>query len=231
MRLALLTLAALAAPALSQTPDGKPTRVPAGSFAVIELKLDKGDKVLFRATPAPAKVVDKGDGSLYFNALVGTKTSVLASKINFDAKTFDQTTYEFEFVAADAKPTPGPAPKPDAPPAPVVPPDPLAVAIRAAYLADPDPEKATRLAERVELYAQAARLAASTDLATVAEVLGKVKEAGASLSGDALLGVRKLASAELAALFPGDSPLDADLRAKLAAAFARVGAALRAAAQ
>ncbi len=229
MRLALLTLAALAATAAAQTPADKPVLVPPYSFAEISAAVQPGDVVRFQVTPAPAKLSDKGLGNLYFNARPGSKHDVLMTRVNFDKKVFEQTTWRVEFLLADPKPdTP---PKPDGPPAPVVPPDPLAVAIRAAYLADPDPLKADRIAERVELYAQAAKLAASTDLATVGEVLGKVKEAGASLSGDALLGVRKLASAELAALFPGDSPLDAETRVKLAAAFARIGAALRAAAQ
>jgi hypothetical protein len=121
-----------------------------------------------------------------------------------------------------------PAPTPVPPPAPA---DPLALTLRTAYLADLSPPDAAKkkeaLLDLIEVYKQAQTLALSAELNTVSAVIAKVKAvATADLKPDDLKGVRTAVAAELRAAFPADLPLDAAGRAKLAAAFARIHAAL-----
>ncbi len=123
-------------------------------------------------------------------------------------------------------PTP---PEPAPPPKPV---DPLVVTLRAAYAADVNPadpaKKREALADLIEVYRQAGPLAMSADLATVSAVIGKVKAAAGllGLTPTDLVATRKLIAAELLTTFPADAALDADGRARLAAAFGRIHGAL-----
>lgn len=137
----------------------------------------------------------------------------------------------------------GPAtPEPIDPPRPV---DPLTVAVRAAYVADASPadaaKKAEALKDLVEVYKQAQTFARTMPevvvdpvlgerRTTVAAVIAKVKAAATAvgLTATDLVAVRKVIAAELLTAFPADAALDAAGRDKLAAAFARIFAALSA---
>lgn len=127
-----------------------------------------------------------------------------------------------------------PAPPPPEPAPPPKPSDPLTQTLKVAYAADASPadpaKKAEALKDLIEVYKQAGGLAKSADLGTVTAVIAKVKAAAGLLglnNGD-LVGVRTAIAAELKAAFPADVALDDTGRAKLAAAFGRIHAALSA---
>ena len=128
---------------------------------------------------------------------------------------------------------PGPGPGPPPPPTPPTPPaptDPLTVRLQTAF--DADPRAAVeRTADRlllVELYAQAATMAADSAVASTGDLVNRVRAAATGLKITGLADCRKVIGAELAAAFPDDTPLDDDARKKLAAVFAHIKACLEA---
>lgn len=128
---------------------------------------------------------------------------------------------------------PGPGPKPPAPPEPI---DPLVAKLRAAYAADPGPEKAADLKKLVALYLEAVTFARQDGFATAADLFGAVSAAAASLlpadpttGARRLDGVRRVISAELVNVLPTDpaAPLTEEVRGQAAAAFGRYAKALQ----
>jgi hypothetical protein len=123
----------------------------------------------------------------------------------------------------------GPAPAPVPPPAPPPPPDdPLAKRLKAAYDADPAPQKAEAKKDLAELYRQAARLAADPAVRTAGDLLGRVRKAAEALAPGALVGLRKVVAEELAKVLPGDAgeALTAGHRVAAAELFSKLAAAL-----
>lgn len=123
---------------------------------------------------------------------------------------------------------PGPTP-PNPPPAPPVP-NPLAERLKAAYAADPG-EAAAKGANKsllAEVYRQAPALLADARYTTAGEVLDKLREASASLTGGSLVGLRTAVGKEIAAAFPGGraEPLTDANRKAAGELFAKLAAAL-----
>jgi len=134
---------------------------------------------------------------------------------------------DIDVVVIVGTPAPPPVPVPPTPPVPV---DPLVARLQSLYTADTGTGKAEQLADLVELYAQAVKLAADPAVPTAAALAEQVKAASARLGILGLAEVRKAISAEVAASLPADrtAPLTADAREKMAATFGRVVNALKA---
>lgn len=123
---------------------------------------------------------------------------------------------------------------PPSPPEPVPPTDPLASKLQAAYTADKaDPvSKGVALRSLIGLYqAMTDHTRTDTSLKTLGDVLGDLQRTAKTLiAAEALIEVRKVISAEIAAAL-GTSPvltLDAVLRGKAVDTFSRVAKALEA---
>lgn len=140
-------------------------------------------------------------------------------------------TYRLKLVVAGPPQPmpPGPTPPPIPPPTP--PADPLVLKLTAAFALDTRPaaaKESDRL-DLVELYRQAADLAGKAEVATTAGLVARIQAASKALGIDGLVDVRRAIAAELAAsLGTDDAPLTADSRAKAAAVFGRIKAALEA---
>jgi hypothetical protein len=127
-------------------------------------------------------------------------------------------------------PEPGPGPGPNPPPAPP-PSDPLFAALKTAYAADAGPQKAAQAVQLTALYRVAAATAADPSLATLGDLLAKIRAAaGSLLPATALTGVRAAVGAELAAQLGTNpvAPLDEAARKKAAAQFTRIATLLEA---
>lgn len=116
----------------------------------------------------------------------------------------------------------GPAPPPPGP-------DVFLEAVRAAYAADPD--AATKREDMLQLAAvwrQAVGLAKKPAVATVGELMGKVKEAAGTLAEGRLKGVRTRVGEELQTALAADinSPLTGAVQNKVVALFERIATAL-----
>ena len=113
------------------------------------------------------------------------------------------------------------APKPE-------PGDPITKRLQSAFDLDGrDPaKKRLDLAELIELYRQAAAFADRTDVTTIAELIGRIRDAAKSLVPEGLVAVRKAVAEELGGVFPFDGPLDAETRKKAKELFAKLSAAL-----
>lgn len=123
-------------------------------------------------------------------------------------------------------PGPGPTPPPVPPPPPA---DPLVTKLTAAFALDARAAaaKETDRLDLVELYRQAADLAGKAEVTTTAQLVARIQAASKALGIDGLVDVRKAIAAEVAAaLGTDDAPLTADARAKAAAVFGRIRAAL-----
>jgi hypothetical protein len=141
----------------------------------------------------------------------------------------DADVHRVKVVVADVpQPMPGPDnPKPPDPPKPT---DPLVARLQAAYTLEPGTpaDKADALANKVELYKQAVKLAADPAVTTTGELVTRVRQASDALDTDRLPGVRKVVRIELQAAMPTDVPLDAATRKLAADTFTRIKAALEA---
>jgi hypothetical protein len=111
-------------------------------------------------------------------------------------------------------------------PTPTPPADPLTAKLQAAYRADPAATKADDLLTLAELMKAAGSLADDSALTTVGQLASKVAAAAGTLAKDRLAGVRAILKIELAAAFPEDKPLTADVRAAAKATFSRLQTAL-----
>lgn len=118
------------------------------------------------------------------------------------------------------QPPPGPDPKPPGPS------DPLAAAMKAAYLADRGATKAADATQMAAVFRNAVDTAADQRVTTSAALLGAVRSAALSLvPADRLTGVREVAAAELdRQLGTAVGPLDAAARLKAADQFRRFAA-------
>jgi proline dehydrogenase len=120
-------------------------------------------------------------------------------------------------------------PKPVPPPVPPKPADPLAVALRAAFLADTGATKADQLLTLAELYKQAGDLAGLEAVTTTGQLMERIRQAAAALKIDGLLPCRKLIAAECATALgtDPDGAMTAATREKAKALFLRVHEALK----
>jgi hypothetical protein len=183
------------------------------------------------ASDKPAKWVLVDDGPhCELRPAADGKTATFAAKAPSQYRVLvvtDADVHRVRVVVTDPQPMPGPD-KPDPPkPAPT---DPLVARLQAAYTAEPGTpaDKADALANKVELYRQAAKLAADPAVATTGELVTRVRQASDALGTDRLPGVRKVVRAELQAAMPTDVPLDAATRKLAADTFDRIKAALEA---
>lgn len=131
-------------------------------------------------------------------------------------------------VIPPVPPPPGPGPGPDVPPPPP-PASELGKKIQAAFDADPGDraEKLKVLADKIELYKQAAGLAADPAVTSLGALVAAVKAAADTLHTEKLPGVRKAVRAELAAAFPVDAAMTDEIREKAKATFQRIQSALK----
>lgn len=118
---------------------------------------------------------------------------------------------------------------PPSPPNPKPPADPLAVALKAAYLADTGAAKANQLADLAELYRQAADLAGQESVATATQLMERIRAASVVLKIDGLLPCRKLIAAECVRVLgtDPDARLDAATRVAAKTLFLRIHEALK----
>lgn len=94
--------------------------VPAHSFAVVALPLEKGDRVIWDVSPEPVKqkeVTADGTAALHFNGPVGTVYSVSAFVMNFETQKFTRKRETVTIGQPDPRPNPDPRPQPDPGPA------------------------------------------------------------------------------------------------------------------
>jgi hypothetical protein len=126
---------------------------------------------------------------------------------------------------APQPPEPGPQPKPPAPPEPSS----LGKRFQAEYEKDARQLDKRRmdLADLIELYKQAADLAADTTVTSTGQLVGRVRDASRVLGIDGLADLRRAIAAELIAALPSDEPLTAALRTKAAETFTRIRSALQ----
>ncbi|MGL6096571.1 MAG: hypothetical protein ACRC7O_12340 [Fimbriiglobus sp.] len=114
------------------------------------------------------------------------------------------------------------------PPAPT-PADALTADLRAAFAADPGPDKASHLVQLAAVYREAGRFAETADVGAAGELAARIRTAaGSLLPPDALTAVRKRVAAEIAKHLPDDAdkPLDSPTRKLAASLFTRIAAAL-----
>jgi hypothetical protein len=128
-----------------------------------------------------------------------------------------------------APPSPGPGP---APPKPAPPADPLLAKLQAAYAADPNlpPLKAAQRILLIGLYEAMAAHAAQPNVATVGRLKADLDATAKAMTilPTALLELRKMIAQEVLSVTGKDpaAALDDALRAKVAACFSHVAAAL-----
>ena len=193
-----------------------------------ELAADKILTVLVSQIPAKWVLVDdaaaeispSADGkSCIFSASVPGKYRLLAVGADGDPARIVVT-------VAGTPPGPVPPPTPPAPPAPV---DPLVLKLQAAFLLDTRAAdaKATDLADLIELYRQAAILAADPTVMSTGDLKTRVAMASQKLVINGLADLRKILAAELGSVMPMDVPLSADVRTAAANAFNKLNAALK----
>jgi hypothetical protein len=117
-------------------------------------------------------------------------------------------------------PTPPPPPSPN---------DPLAEALRAAYAADPSPQKSAHRVSLAALYRQAATTCRDPDVKTAGNLFGVLKSATAKLvPDDALTALRQRVAEELRKVLPlaPDAALEPAARGSAAQLFAKLAAIL-----
>lgn len=129
-------------------------------------------------------------------------------------------------VVGKPEPTP-PGPKPPEPRP--VPTDPLVKKLQTEF--DKDTRAATAkisdLKDLVELYRQAADLAASADVTSTGQLVTRVRDAARAMGIEGLADLRRAVSVELTTAMPTDEPMTAELRAKAKDVFLRIRAALQ----
>lgn len=125
-------------------------------------------------------------------------------------------------------------PEPPKPPAPAppdprpVPVDPFTKKLQVEFDKDTrdGAKKLADLKDLVELYKQAADLAASAEVLTTGQLVARVRDASKALGVEGLADLRRAVSVELAGAMPADEPMTAELRAKAKETFLRIRAAL-----
>lgn len=201
----------------------------------IEAKVAGNVAILTAKTEGPeVKWIAVGDGLsqvVPFELLKDTKTYVVSGKpgsyriIAISASKDSPLWGEATFVlAGDDKPTPPPLPP--VPP----PPDVLLAKLQSAYTADASVGKRGQLVNLIGLYSAAADYAADDKVTTLKVLLENIRKVGGDLlQPNALVEVRRIISTEIVACIgpPGDTPLDAETRAKAAACFNRISKALQ----
>lgn len=191
------------------------------------------------ASPKPVKWEPgcEAAGRLYLIAdKSGTEATAVASKpgryllLAFAGDTATPAA-RVVLVVADETPDPAPQPPPVPPgPTPVPPPAPpvdaFAVAVRAAFVADSEPDKAAKAVTLATLYQLATKYAATDP--TPAALVERVRQASVTLelSPTDLAGVRRLVGDELKAAADPNKPFDADARKRVSDVYRRAAAAL-----
>ncbi len=205
----------LPAPVEVRAAPGVPVVLRSGTPGGWELAREKADAAWLIPFP-------DGSGAYFVGSKSGDRVLVLVTRAAGEKPAPADRVVVVVGPPPDPEPAPPPKPKPD---------DALVRAFKDAVLADPAPaaEKAKQLADLAELYRQAAGFARAAEVASVADVVARVRTAAVALNVTGLPAVRAKVAAELAAVFPGDAPLTDESRAALAALFTRLSAALRAA--
>lgn len=123
-----------------------------------------------------------------------------------------------------------PEPTPPKPPEPrPVPTDPLVKKLQTEFDKDArEPAKKTSdLKDLVELYKQAADLAASADVTSTGQLVTRVRDAARAMGVEGLADLRRAISVELVTAMPSDEPMTSELRGKAKETFLRIRAALQ----
>ena len=234
LRASCLSLLLLAAPVLGADPAPVPPTplsiggdlvAKQGKPPVVKLKaIGVPDKaaILWRYDKKNLAGIKAADGTFCLVGAPGTYTvELLAVGVKDGAAILDETQADITIEGSGPGPGPGPGPAPGPDVA-------LLKAIQDAYTADTSPAKADQLKQLASLYRQASILLSQEGVKTLADLKGALAAARKSLIPDeALVGVRKAITPELATL--GTDPaavLDAALKARARAEFARITAAL-----
>jgi hypothetical protein len=160
--------------------------------------------------------VGYGPAGVYEFRIEGTKSDIYAE------------TKCVVFVGQPGPPGP-PDPRPPGP-LPPKPTDPLFDALVKAYAADPSPQKRDQLGTLISVYRTASDAALNdTSIASSGDLFEKLRTVSKLMLGDAALRpLREVLAVENAKTFSADAPLDAELRAKARAHFARLAGLLEA---
>ena len=222
----LLVLLLFAVPALAADTLKLPAEVRAPAGQPVRVKAETESKKLrWRALDAGLSVVDRDDLADQRTAVVFSckpgRYRLAAWCCTADGDVTDLVETVVVVDGSPPNPGPGPAPPPPAPGA-------LKDALRAAYAANMDPDKAASLASLAALWRSAVPFAARPEVETVGDLLTLVSKAAAGLTLDKLPGVRQAIAAHLRGVLPTDpaAPLTAAVRTTCAAEFARVAEAL-----
>lgn len=119
---AILFLSLAAAASVAADPEAKKNPVPAGGFAVVRYKLDKGESVTWEVTPDPVEFEEferDGQSIVHFSGL-SSDYKVTAWIVNFDTRKQYKKRLDISFaqnpkpppIPIPPGPTPGPAPTP-----------------------------------------------------------------------------------------------------------------------
>lgn len=113
------------------------------------------------------------------------------------------------------------------PPTPPAPQDPLLLKLQAAASLDTRTDRASDLADLVELYAQAAVLAKDVKIVSLGDLVARVRDASKILVVSGFPDLKRVIAGELSAAFPDDVPLDEATRATAANLFLKLSSALK----
>lgn len=228
----LVLVLSLAAPAQSPTIGEAPALPPAANWVQLTAKPGKIVRIASDATArwalveetAPAEVVASADGltAIFVAEKPGRYRVVAAGEKGEIVRVI--------IVVGDAPPGPVPLPvDPVKPPTPMPPPDVLKAKFAAAYALDKsDPVKrAECLADLMELYAQATKLANDPAILTTADLAARVRAASVMLVPTGLADLRRAIAVEIVVVMPTDTALTADSRKAVAALFARISLVLK----
>lgn len=218
--LALLTLFIAASTATAQIAESPRPEPPKWS----EFKSQPGALLrLTSAQPATWTLVDAEGADV--ESVDGGKrllfTSAVPGRYRLLAQSADET---FRVLVVVGNPPAPPQPKPPEPLPPPKPVDPAQREFQSAYDADTRQldKKRPDLLDLIELYKQAADLAAKPDVTTTGQLVARIREASRILAIEGLADLRKLISTRLMAAFPNDEPLTDATRKKAAEAFAQI---------
>ena len=226
---------------LAMTCGAEPTPAPKAISAPAVNKVDEtgqspwveitADPILTTlASPAPSKWVQVDDG-YRLKAAADGKTAVFAAPRSgrYRLVVVPEQGDPIRVAVVVGKVDP-PPPKPDEPPPPPPPPvSDLGKRLQAAFDTDPGEraDKLKTLGDKVELYKQAAVLAADPAVTSLGALVASVKAAADALHTGKLPGVRKVIRGELSVVFPADAAMTAEVRAKAAITFQLFQSALR----
>lgn len=223
MMMFLLATLSILQPAASVGKADRPQPAPP-----MEVKADAILTVLTAPEKSRWKLIDRDGADLV--ASPDGKTAVFAALAKGRYRVVvitGETDVDIVVVVGDV---PAPTPPKPGPVDPVIPPtDPLTAKLQAAYKLDTraDAAKQVDLKDLVELYKQAAEFASKPDIASLAELVAKVKDAAKALGIEGLVDCRKAIADELKLAFANDAPFDDASRLKAKVLFVKLSEALK----